>query len=89
MANGRTATRRSAGFTESAIVRCAVGSLICLCLWVWPFLCRTNTLCFAMLPWAPPFSLASTVITEAIIVTDREAVTEVVYAIADCVQLND
>jgi hypothetical protein len=32
---------------------------------------------------------ASTVITEAIIVTDREAVTEVVYAIADCVQLND
>jgi hypothetical protein len=74
-------------FTESAIVPLIFGSLIGLAFLGLAVSFRDRVMLYVAIAIA--VFTAGTVITEQLIVTDREAVTEVVYSIADQVRLND
>jgi ketosteroid isomerase-like protein len=74
-------------FTEDSIVPLITGVFLAITFFALAFSFRDKVMFYVGLVVA--LLTAATVITETLIVTDQEAVREVVYQLADCVRSND
>ena len=74
-------------FTENSIAPLITGVLLAITFFALAFSFRDKVMFYIGLVVA--LTTAATVITESLIVTDQEAVREVVYQLADCVRSND